>query len=255
MRARLAYPGCFLALLLGAAVIQWPAAALAPWLEQASGGLWRLAAAEGSIWRGAGMLLVRSSGNGPWRNAQSIRWTVLGRELWLGRVAIDLALEQGALRLVATPEGLAAENFDATLPAGGIGALLPGALGRYDWTGILRAKGAKFACTWGARQCNGAAELLWNDMTVTEISGPPLGDYQLRLFGEGPTLRINLATLRGRMQLTGHGELAAGGKLNFSGEAWTADGQESLNNLLGTLGRPAGGGKYRIEYRETGASR
>ena len=57
------------------------------------------------------------------------------------------------------------------------------------------------------------------------------------------------------MQLTGHGGLAAGGKLNFRGEAWTADGQESLNNLLGTLGRPAGGGKYLIEYRETGASR
>lgn len=255
MRARFAYPGCFLALLLAAAIIQWPAAALAPWLERASGGLWRLAGAEGTLWRGAGMLLVRSSGDGLWRNAQSIRWSVPGRELLAGRLAIDLALEQGALRLIATPEGLAAEGFDATLPAGGIGALLPGALGRYDWTGILHAKGTNFACTWGARQCSGAAELLWSDATVTEISGPALGDYQLRLVGEGPKLRIDLATLRGRMQLTGHGELAAGGRLSFRGEAWAADGQESLNNLLGTLGRPVGGGKYRIEYREAGASR
>ena len=67
-------------------------------------------------------------------------------------------------------------------------------------------------------------------------------------------LRVDLATLRGRLQLSGNGEIAAGGKLLFRGEAAAQpagnDSQESLNSLLGTLGRPAGGGKYLIEYRE-----
>ena len=177
MRARLAYPAWFLALLLVAAVIQWPAAWLAPWLDSASGGKSRLAAASGSLWHGAGALLVRTGSNAAWRNVQSITWNVHGSELLRGRLAIDIAPEQGETRVVATPGGFAVEQLDATLPVSEIASLLPGALGRYGWTGMLHARGAQFACGWTLRECHGEIELLWNDAAVAEVPGPALGDY------------------------------------------------------------------------------
>ena len=256
MRTRLAYSGVFLAFFLCATAMQWPAAWIAPWIDRASGGQWRLAATSGTVWNGAGILLVRTGNNAAWRNAQSIRWQVRGNELWSGRLAIDTTLEQGAARFVATPGGIASEEFDFTLPATEIASLLPGALGRYGWSGILRAHGAKFGCAWSPQACSGEVELLWNDAAVTEIPGAALGDYRLRLVGEGPVLRVDLTTLRGRLQIAGTGEIADNGQLHFNGEATAKDANaESLNTLLSTLGRPAGSGKYLIEYRETGVSR
>ena len=93
-------------------------------------------------------------------------------------------------------------------------------------------------------------DLLWNDAAVAEISGPALGDYHLHLVGEGTTLRVDLATLRGRLQLNGSGEISAKA-VRFNGEASaTGADAKALDALLNTLGRPSGmPGKYLIEYR------
>lgn len=265
MRMKIIYPGLFIGLLILAAVAQWPAAALAPWLESASGGQWRLAAASGTLWHGGGILLVRTPGGSAWRNIQSVGWQIRFGELLRGRFTIDLAPEQGALRLIATPGRITAESLDITLPANSIAAFLPGALNRYGWTGMLHGRGKTFSCDWHGQDCRGDIELLWNDAAVTEIVGPALGDYRVSLTGAGPVLRVAIDTLGGRLKIKANGEIGGGGRINLHGEAMTVatpnsvnnesnENNESLNALLSTLGSSVGDGKYRIDYQEAGVA-
>jgi len=251
MRLRLADFGIFILLFLLAVALQWPATWLAPWIDRGSNGHWRLGGVEGHPWNGSGILLVRAGDTAPWRIAQSVRWQLLWSELAAGHLAVDLSLEQGGLRLVASGSGFAVEQIRVSLPAAEVTSQLPGALGRYGWSGTLSASSAGYRCNWSAQNCNGEIDLLWNDAAVTEIPGPALGDYRLHLVGEGPTLHVDLATLRGRLQLNGSGEVSAK-SVRFSGEASaTGPDAETLGALLNTLGRPAGvPNKYLIEYRE-----
>lgn len=255
MRLRLADLVIFILFFLLATASQFPAAWLAPWVDRASAGHWRLADVSGVLWNGRGMLLARASDKSPWRNAQSIRWQLQWGKLVSGRLSLAMTLEQGGMQIVAAPGGISVEQLDATLPVAEIASQFPGPLGRYGWAGTLHARSESFQCGWKADTCNGEVDLLWNDAAVAEIRGPVLGDFRLHLIGEGSTLRGDLATLRGRLQITGNGDISGNG-LNFRGEAAaTGDEAPALNALLGTLGRPSGmQGKYLIEYREAGSA-
>jgi len=252
MRLRFAGLVIFILLFLLAVAIQWPATALTPWLERASNGHWRLAAVEGRLWEGQGSLLARSSDAAPWEIVQNLRWKIRWSTLWRGRLAADINIGPGAALFAVSPGGVSLEQFDVTLPATAAVALLPGALGRYGWAGDLRARGNSFACAWGNRSCNGEIELLWSGAAVTEVPGRILGDYRFRLVGEGQALRVDLATLSGRLEINGSGEITGKG-LSFHGEAGASGSDAaSLDALLRTLGRPAATpGKYLIDYRET----
>lgn len=253
MRLRFLVTGILFFLL--AAAILWPAASLAPWIESASQGKLRLASAEGRLWNGNGVLLARSGDSASWRNAQNIRWQVRWSELWRGRIGVEAGFEKGAALVMLGPGGLSIAELDATLSASLIGALLPGALGRFGWAGSLNARGKSFACAWQNQDCQGEIEVLWNDAAVAEIPGGELGDYRIRLVGEGRTLRFDLATLRGRLQIAGSGEVSATA-LRFNGEAGaTGPSAAQLNNLLRTLGRHGSApDKVIIDYRSSGSS-
>lgn len=268
MRKRLGYGLLFLALLLLAAISQWPAATLASLLERASNDRWRLTSPSGSIWHGAGMLLARADKNTPWRNIQNITWQIRPAELLRGRLVADISPEQGRLRLSAGISGLQAENVELRLPASAIAPLLPGALSRYRWQGMLRADGERFDCNWAGSDCQGRLEVFWREASLGEIPGIVLGDYHITLTGQGPATQIELQTLRGQLQIDGKGELTAADGLHFSGLAsapsvpiaamapLTADPTlddmpNPLAALLNTLGRPTGDGKYLLEYRQT----
>lgn len=239
-----------------AAAILWPASALAPWVERGSNGHWRLSSAEGSLWNGNGILLAHSSDGTAWHIAQNISWQLRWGELWRGRMAVATTYDQGSSLIALTPEGLAIEQFDAVLPAPMLLVLLPGALGRYGWGGAIHVRSSAFRCSWQAYSCAGEIELLWNDAAVAEVPGSKLGDYHFRLVGEGRALRVDLATLSGRLQINGSGEVAPGG-LRFKGEAGaTGADAAALDAMLRTLGRPAGvPGRYLIDYREPGVGR
>jgi len=256
MRLRLAGFALFILFSLLAAAYLWPATTLAPWLERASNGHWRLAGAEGSLWNGRGTLLARSSDAAPWKTTQNIHWQARWSELRRGRFGIDIAFEQGNALITLAPGGISLEHFNIGLPASAVVALLPGALGRYNWAGSLRSRGESFQCDWNGGACKGEIELLWSDAAVTEVPGSKLGNYRFRLVGEGQALRVDLTTLSGRLEINGSGEIAGKG-LSFHGEAGaTGSDAASLDALLRTLGRPAAKpGKYQIDYREANAPR
>ncbi|MFA7270997.1 MAG: type II secretion system protein N [Sterolibacterium sp.] len=251
MRFRLIELAFLVLSFLPSVVLLWPAPALAPWVERASNGHWRLASAEGSIWNGNGMILAQSANSTSWHIAQNIRWQVRWSELWRGRLGVDAIFEQGSSLIAVTLDGLSIERLDATLPAPMLLVLLPGALSRYGWGGSMHLSSNTFRCSWRRYACVGEIGLQWNGAEVAEIPGNQLGDYRFRLVGESRVFRIDLATLRGRLLINGSGEISAGG-LRFKGEA-TATGSNpaTLNAMLSTLGRRTSiPGRYLIDYHE-----
>lgn len=253
MRLRLVVTGIVFFLL--AMAILWPASSLAPWIEGTSKGKLRLSSAEGRLWNGNGVLQARTGDSASWHSAQNIRWQLRWGELWRGRIGVEAGFEKGDALVLIGPGGLSIERLDATLATSLIGALLPGALGRFAWSGSLNARGQGFSCAWQGRSCQGEIELLWKDAAVAEIPGGDLGDYRIRLVAEGSNLRFDLATLRGRLQITGSGEVSANA-FRFNGEAGAAGPSGAqLNSLLRTIGRQGSTpDKVIIDYRITGLS-
>lgn len=251
MRLRLLLTGTVFFLL--AMAILWPASSLGPWIENASAGKLRLSSTEGRLWNGNGVLQARTGDGASWHSAQNIRWRLRWNELWRGRIGVEAGFDQGDALVMIGPGGLSIEQLDATLPTSLVGVLLPGALGRFGWAGSLNARGKGFSCALQSRSCQGEIEVLWNDAAVAEIPGGDLGDYRIRLVAEGQNLRFDLATLRGRLQIAGSGEISAT-TFRFSGEAGaTGPSGAQLNSLLRTIGRQGQTpDRFIIDYRITG---
>ena len=246
-----------IALFLLAAVVQFPAAWLAPWLAEATHQRWRLGAVEGTLWEGRATVHGFDRPSGRWHPGRGLRWRLVAGELLpgsggRGRLAVQVDFEAGGGALLsAGMQGWSIERIDATLSAGQVAALLPGTLGDYGWSGTMRARGAEYGCRWTRRECTGQIELAWERAALAQIPGPPLGDYLLRLTAEGTALRFNVMTVRGRLQITGAGDLSEG-TLRLAGEAAaTGEAAAGLDPVLRAIGRPGTApGRYLIEYRE-----
>jgi len=239
-------------LFLLAAIAQFPAAWLAPWIEQASAQRWRLGAVEGTVWNGRAMLSAYDRTSGRWHPAVGVHWRFLWNELARGGASLQVSLDQGGgAHLGAGLQGWLIERLDVALPVAYATALLPGTLGEYGWSGTAQARGNGFGCRWSRPVCIGRIDLQWTDAAIKQIPGPALGDYQVRLIAEGEALRFDLGTLRGRLQVAGSGEVNAE-TLRFSGEAEAkGEGAGGLEAVLRAIGRPGTApGRYRIEYRE-----
>ena len=261
MSRKLALAALFTALFVPAAVSQWPAASLAGWVEDNSGGRWKLSGAEGTLWNGSATLLVTESGGAStstqrWRVVQNVRWRWRWLEILQGRLAFDAGLEQGGALIAVSSGGVSVENLDTTLPASVLGGLLTGPLARYGWTGNLQARSAAFKCAWSGHACAGEVEILWSNAGISEISQTTLGSYRSRIIGEGQAVHFDLATLDGRLQIAGTGDVDSAGT-RFTGEAY-AQGAEAdrLEAHLRTFGQRGGSaGKYVLDYRDGGKPR
>lgn len=258
MRAKIAYSVIFFAFLPIAAVVQWPASSLQGWTEQAGDGRWKIGGAQGTIWNGSATLLIAdngvgesAAGDGRWRPVQNVRWQMRGSELLHGRLAYDTTFEQGSALIAISGGGVALEKLDAELPAAVLAGLMAGPVGRYGWNGMLQARSPRFSCSKDGQDCRGELDIVWKDAGVAEIPGPQLGTYLIHVVGEGSAVHFDLATLTGRLQIAGKGEVGAGG-LRFSGEAAAGTNAGQIEAQLRTLGRPAGtAGRYVIEYRDS----
>jgi general secretion pathway protein N len=95
----------------------------------------------------------------------------------------------------------------------------------------------------GRLRFSGRAELELLGMAARLSTLPWLGDYRLALAGDaerGDAATLELVTLRGTLQLSGRGQIAAG-RVRFQGMAQAAPGAEAaLDNLLNIIGRRQG---------------
>lgn len=249
----------------GATAAFAPAAWLAAGLERASGQRVLLADANGSIWRGSGVLVL-TGGPGS-RDASALpgrlHWR-LGLEL-SGGVGLVLHARQaccinGELGLRIRP-GIGRVRVELPAPerAGAVLGQWPAAwlagLGT-PWNTLqpqglllLSSPGFTFEQAQGRASFTGQAVLELTGFASRLSTLESLGSYRLQMLGSGSEapVRLQLSTTQGALQLSGTGTLAGGGAqgggagLRFSGQASAAPGFEPvLANLLNIIGRRQG---------------
>lgn len=182
-------------------------------LQRASEGRLRLAEAQGTLWSGAGLLEIRDA-RGQSGIAREIAWRVVPQSLLRARIVCDVKLERASRRFPVTlsMSGLELANAELDVPAAALGLAMP-RLAPLGLTGEVLIHVASLAITRDA--VVGEAIMRWRaaGSTLTPVS--PLGNYELRIDGEGRTARAVLRTVAGPLQLDGKGSWTKGAKPVF----------------------------------------
>ena len=229
-----------LALLLSA-----PATLIDASLAQASAGRLRLAEARGTLWSGSGQIEIRdASARGA--IAQSVAWRLRPAYLLLAKLRYELALARAPryFPLTISPARIELGDADVDLPAAALGVAVP-KLAPLELTGELQLHVARL--TLGRASVQGNATLLWRGAGSAFTRVSPLGDYELRLEGDGSLVKATLRTLQGPLQLDGQGSWSAGRNPEFHGEARVAPQQmQQLAPLLRMIAIERGEGRFEL---------
>lgn len=237
----------------GTAVATAPARFIDLALERGTLGRVRLADAEGTVWRGAGRVVLvdtaagTQAGDGASGGALQgvaipgrLRWAVKPWPLLAGLVDAQVSVDG-----MAAPVRLQGSFAELQVGAGAL-ALPSVALGRLGspWNSI-RPEGA-LALRWeplairnGQIHGRGSIELRDAGSAMTPVS--PLGSYRVDIDSEGGQARLVIETLSGPLRLVGSGNWTARGGLRFEAQA-TADAADAqrLQSFLGVIGRREG---------------
>lgn len=194
-----------------------PATLLDARLRDASEGRLRLAQARGTLWSGAGHLEIRDE-RGRAGLAKPVAWRLRPAGLLRARLAYEVALDPGSRPFPVALHGSRIEVADADigLPAAALGQLMP-KLATLGLSGDLALQVPRLSFGRGAT--HGSASVQWRHAGSGLSPVAPLGDYELRIQADGPTVRTTLTTLQGPLQLDGQGAWASGRPAEFVASA------------------------------------
>ncbi len=220
-----------------------PATLIDARLAQASAGGLRLAEARGTLWSGTGQIEIRDA-NRSSGIAKNIAWRIRPAYLLRGTLRYEVTLDQAAKHfpVAISLSRIEVTDADINLPAAALGLAAP-KLAPLGLTGDMLLHIARLA--FGRGSVQGNATLRWRDAgsAFTRIS--PLGDYELRLEGDGTAVRATLRTLQGPLQLDGQGSWASGRNPVFRGSARVAPAQQQqLAPLLRMIAVDRGQGRF-----------
>lgn len=220
-----------------------PATLIDASLEQASAGGLRLAEASGTLWSGRGQIEMRDA-NRRSGIAKSIAWRIRPAYFLRGQLRYEVALDNAAKRFPVTVSVSRIEIADAdiNLPAAALGLGVP-KLAPLGLTGDLLLHIARLA--FGRGSVQGNATLQWHGAGSAYTKVSPLGDYELRLEGNGAAVQASLRTLQGPLQLDGRGSWASGRNPEFQGSARVPPQQmQQLAPLLRMIAVERGEGRF-----------
>lgn len=223
-----------------------PATLIDASLRRASEGRLRLVEGQGTLWSGSGQIEVRDSG-GRTGIAKRLTWRFLPESLLRARLVCEVELDQSGKRFPVTISLSRFEiaNAEINLPARVLGLGVP-KLAPLGLTGNVLLRVASLSIE--RRQMQGNATLQWLDAgsVLTPIS--PLGDYELRLDGEGATVHAYLRTIQGPLRLEGKGSWASGSHPIFLATAHVANQhQQQLGPLLRMIAVDRGEGSFELQ--------
>ena len=225
-----------------------PATLMDAGLRRASDGRLRLAEAQGTLWSGSGQLEIRDAG-GRTGVAKNFSWRVVPESLLRGHLVCEVGLEQATKRFPVTISLSRIElaNADISLPAAALGLGVP-KLAPLGLTGDVLIHVASLSIARDGMQGN--ATLQWRAAGSALSPVSPLGDYELRLEGEGSAVRVSLRTLQGPLQLDGKGSWTHGNSPAFLATASVPPQyQEQLAPLLRLIAVERGEGSFELQLK------
>ena len=244
--------GTLLALAVGIYIIGLIATAPATFvdasLQRASDGRLRLAAAQGTVWSGAGQINMLDAGRRV-VVAKDLAWRLLPASLLRGHLTCEVELDQATKRfpVVISLTRIELADADINLPAAILGVGVP-QLAPLNLGGELLLHVASASI--GRSHIQGNATLQWRAASSALTSVSPLGDYELSIADEGTAMRSSLRTLQGPLQLDGKGTWAHGGNLAFLATAHiSAQYQQQLAPLLRLIAVERSEGNFELQLK------
>ncbi len=240
--------GLGLAAYLIALLASAPASLIDARLDRASAGGLRLVQASGTLWSGTGQIEIRDA-NRRSAIAKHIAWQVRPAYLLRGKLVYEIVLDNSAKRfpIAISPSQIEIEDADMNLPAAALGLGIP-KLAALGLTGDMLLHVPRLAFSRGS--VSGNATLQWRGAgsAFTRIS--PLGDYELRLEGDGAAVQATLRTLQGPLQLDGRGAWTVGRNPEFQGNARVPPQQmQQLAPLLRMIAVDRGEGRFALQLK------
>jgi len=224
--------GAYLVFLL----VNLPAAWLGLALERASGGALGLGEPAGTVWKGAGVLGLRSGG--AYRRIADLEWNANPLGVFAGRLNVALTGVGRELQVRANVNlgaaGASFQNVEASAPAGILEPVLPMvAFAKPDGKLRVQADSIEVGEVWA----RGVATFEWLDAGLAGLQAPRLGDYRLQITANGERAELKLATLRGDLRLNGQGEWQAAQPrmVQLRGTAEIAGERKDLEPLLDAM--------------------
>ncbi len=212
-----------------------PAAWLGFALERSTRGALALGDPAGTLWKGSGLLALRS--RGAFRGVADLEWSCNPLSVLTGRLGVALSGAAPETRLRANlslgPGSLRLRNVEASAPAALLEAAIPAAaFAKPD--GRLRVLADSIEV--GGAGVAGAATVEWLEAGMSGLS--QLGDYRLQITGNGERAAVKLATLRGDLRVSGEGEWRAAQPriVQLRGTAEAPAERKDLEPLLQMLG-------------------
>jgi general secretion pathway protein N len=223
-----------------------PATLLDAGVQRASHGRLRLAEAQGTLWSGSGQIEIRDAG-GRAGVARSLAWRVMPESLLRGHLVCEVALEEATRRFSVTVSLSRIElaNADISLPATVLGLAVP-KLAPLGLTGEVLLHVANLAIA--RDRMEGTAILQWRAAASALAPISPLGDYEVRLDGEGTAVHALLRTLEGPLQLDGTGSWTHGDNPAFMAMASVPpEYRQQLAPLLRLIAVERGEGSFELQ--------
>ena len=223
-----------------------PATLVDAGLQRASHGRLRLAEAQGTLWSGSGQIEIRETG-GRTGVAKALAWRVVPESLLRGHLVCEVGLDPSARRFPVTLSLSRIElaNADISLPATVLGLGVP-KLAPLGLTGEVLIHVASLSIARGAMEGNATVRWRAAGSSLTPVS--PLGDYEVRLDGEGMTIHAFLRTIEGPLQLDGKGSWTQGDRPAFLAMARVpSQHQEQLAPLLRLIAVERGEGRFELQ--------
>jgi len=212
-----------------------PAAWLGFALERSSRGALALGEPSGTVWRGRGLLALRSGAG--LRGIADIEWRCNPLSLLTGRLSVALSGIAPETRLRANVSlgsaSVRLQNVEASAPAALLEPAVPAvAFAKPD--GRLRVLSDSVEI--GEARVVGAVTVEWLEAGAMQTQR--LGDYRLQITGSGERAAVKLATLRGDLRLSGEGEWRAAQPrvVQFRGVAEAPAERKDLEPLLQLMG-------------------
>lgn len=231
-----------------ALIVTAPAILVDVGLRRASDGRLRLVEAQGTLWSGSGVIEIRDL-SGHAGVSKSLAWRLRMDAMLHARLTYEVKFDLASPPFPVTIfwSRIELKNADISLPATALGIGIP-KLAALGLTGDINLHIGSLAL--GRFTTLGSATLQWlaAGSALSPIS--PLGDYELRLNGNGVAVQATLHTLQGPLQLDGQGSWISGRNPVFLAMAYTSpELQQRLAPFLSLIAVERDAGRFELQLK------